>query len=214
MSTAVFPTLAGLGWDVKRGQEFRTTKPVSVSGMEVAIANWQYPRYMWELKWNVIRQGSINGTTYTEHSTLFGFYNSRQGGFDSFLYNAEDDNTVTTQQIGLGTGSATVFPLVRTYGGFTEPVLAPNLSLTFNLYVSAVLVNPIDYTVTPWETGNVNGPGRVIFNSPPALSAPITATYSYYWPCRFMEDQCVFAKFLDQRYKVEKLTFKSIKMGS
>lgn len=214
MSTAVFPALAGLAWEVQRKPEFHTTKPMSISGMETAIANWQYPRYTWELKYSVLRQGALYGTTYTEHASLFGFYNARQGGFDSFLYQAEDDYTVAVQQIGLGTGAATVYPLVRTYGSFTEPVLAPNLGATFNLFVSAVLVNPANYTVTPWGTGNVNGPGRIIFNTPPALSAPITATFSYYWPCRFIEDQCVFAKFLDQRYKVDKLAFKSIKMGS
>ena len=126
MSSSVFPTLAGLGWDVTRTPMFDTTIQQNISGKEVRIANQTFPRYQWELTFDVLRQGIVHGTAYTEFSQLLGFYNARQGQFDTFLYTDVDDNTITGQAIGSGDGATTTFQLVRTFGAFIEPVLAPN----------------------------------------------------------------------------------------
>jgi hypothetical protein len=80
-----------------------------------------FPRWEWEVTYDVLRSDSN-----AEFQTLVGFFNARQGSFDSFLYSDTYDNSVTTQNIGGGTGTATAFQLVRTFGGFSEPILAPN----------------------------------------------------------------------------------------
>lgn len=209
MSSVVFPsrtTLPGVAWPVKRTPMWKTIKPVAISGKESAIALWSYPRYQYELVYNVLRTGSIAGSTYTEWQTLLGFYNARNGGFDSFLFDDEDDDSVTTQNIGTGDGTTTAFQLVRSLGGFAEPVLAPNVVTT--VYDNGTPVNPLNYTVNNWAATN---PGVLAFTSAPAAGHTITATFTYYWPCRFVEDSCEFEKMLSGRYAVKKLTFMTIK---
>lgn len=211
MSTQVFPSLPGLAWPVTRTTEFRTRKQTSLAGQETAIADMPFPRYTWKVVHNVLRQGSNlykAGDTFTEWATLFGFYNARNGGADSFLYTDPDDSQATTQSIGVGDASTTVFQLVRSIGGFTEPVWAPNA-------VAAVRLNGTvqgggTYTITLWETGNANGPGNIIFNSPPGAGVVITADFTYYWPVRFVDDQCEFEKMLANRWAVKSLSFKSV----
>lgn len=111
MSTALFPTLPTLAWSIKRTPSWQTRKIVNMSGKEVVLAEWSYPRYTWEVKYNTLRQGSglyVSTDTFTEMSTLMGFYNARNGGFDSFLYQDQDDNAVTGQQIAIANGSSTL----------------------------------------------------------------------------------------------------------
>src|SRR4051812_38528020 len=105
MSTAAFPTLAGLGWDVIRTPLWQNITQQAVSGKETRVALWSYPRHQWELTFDVLRQGTVHGTAYTEFAQLFGFFNARRGSFDSFLYQDADDNAVTGQGIGTGDGA-------------------------------------------------------------------------------------------------------------
>lgn len=123
MSTAVLPSLIGLGIDVKREALWNNKIQEAISGKENRIAYWTYPRYRWTLKFNVLRASSA----YTELQQLIGFFNSRQGKFDTFLYTDADDNSVTGQQISTGNGSTAAYQLIRTFGSFIEPILAPNV---------------------------------------------------------------------------------------
>ncbi len=207
MSSAVFPTLAGLGWDVNRTEIWKTELQENVSGKENAVALWTYPRHQWDLTFDFLRQGVVHAATYAEFAQLAGFFNQRQGRFDSFLYTDADDNSVTGQALGTGDGTTTAFQLVRAFGGFVEPVLAPNA-------VSAVKVNGVtktagvDYTVSNWGSAN---PGVVTFTSPPGNGLPITADFTFYWPCRFLDDSLNFAKFAQALWKGKKVSFKSVK---
>lgn len=211
MSTAVFPTLAGQGWSVIRTPNFSTRMQTAVSGKETAIAEWSYPRYDWMLVFNVLRQGLFGSTNYVELSTLMGFFESRKGRWDSFLFKDLYDNAATAQNIAIGDGTTAGFQLVRSYGGAACPVFAPNLGVAYSVYINAVLVNPLNYTITPWGTTDTHGPGVIVFNTPPAFGDVITATFQYYWPCRFLADQCIFDQFLDGRFKVAQIGFRSIK---
>ena len=204
MSNAVFPTLAGLGFSIKRTPQFKTRKQVSISGKETAIADMAYPRWQWELTFNVLRQGARGQSTFTEMSDLVGFYNERQGGFDTFLYADQDDNSVTGQSIGTGDGSTTAFQLVRSFGGFVEPVLAPNA-------VSAVYLNGVKqtsgYTVSSW---GATSPGVVTFTGAPGSGVAVSADFTYYFPCRFIEDSLQLEKFMAALYAVKSVKFMSV----
>jgi len=56
MSSQVHPTLAGLGWSVKRTPIWMTRKQESISGKRTFSADWSYPRWRWEITYNVLRQ--------------------------------------------------------------------------------------------------------------------------------------------------------------
>jgi uncharacterized protein (TIGR02217 family) len=130
MSTTQFPTLSGLGWPVTRSPVFDTQVQQAISGKETRIALQSYPRWKWDLVFNFLR----SAIALSEFQQLVGFFNSRMGQFDTFLYQDADDNSVTGQAIEDGDGATTTFQLIRAFGGFIEPVLAPNT-------VSAVYLN-------------------------------------------------------------------------
>ncbi len=122
MSTSVFPTLAGLEYPVEKTPEWSTTLQENVSGKETAIGFWSYPRYTIKLSFNFLR----SDTTNAELQSLMGFFNLRSGNYDTFLFDDVDDDTVSGQTVGIGNGSTAAYQLVRAYGGYVEPVLAPH----------------------------------------------------------------------------------------
>jgi len=208
MSTSVFPTLSGIGWPVTRSPIYKTRTQTNISGKEVRIADWSSPRYQWKLPFAFLRQGAgpFNGITFTEYSQLEGFFESMLGGWDSFQYQDVDDNKVTSQIFAQGDGSTISFQLKRSFGGGSCPILAPNLSQTFNVYLNGSPTS--SYVVTHWGQTN---PGVVTFSSPPGAGVNISADFSYYFPCRFDDDSISFDKFLSYVYECKSLTFTSIK---
>lgn len=140
MGTSVLPSLAGLGFPVTRTPTWDTTIQQAISGKETRIARQTYPRWKWDLAYSVLRSNA----SFTELQQLAGFFNARQGMFDTFLYADADDNAVTGQAIGTGDGSTTAFPLVRAFGTFVEPVLAPNVVST--VYLDGIAFNQTGYS--------------------------------------------------------------------
>jgi len=212
MSTTVLPSLPGLTWPMRRSPIFNTTKQVNRSGKEVRIANWSTPRYQWLLDFNFIRQGVGGpvGATWTEFSQLEGFFESLKGGWDSFLYTDPDDNNVTGQTIATAVGGSTQnYQLVRTFGGSNTTIYAPNTSLSYAVRDNGVTKTVgTDYTIGTWGGSN---PGQIQFTYIPTAGHLITADFSYYWPCRFDDDQISFDKVMAYYYELKKLSFTSIK---
>ncbi len=76
---------------------------------------------------------------------------------DTFLYTDATDNTVIAQSIGTGNGSTTTFQLVRSFGGFVEPILAPNAVTTVydNGTPVAAISAPTNGTLTQTSAGSL-----------------------------------------------------------
>ena len=203
MSSAIFPTLPGLGWGGTRTPVWSTQVQRSVSGRETRAADWTYPQWKWSLPIEFLRS-----LAPAELQTLAGFYNARQGQFDSFLFADPVDNAATAQQIGIGDGATAQFQLVRAFGGFLEPVTAPNLSAPCAISVNGTVASPSTYTVLGW--GNTD-PGTVNFAAAPAAGAVILASFAFLWPCRFTSDNVEFENFLAGYWSVDKLEFQSLK---
>jgi len=205
MSISVFPTLAGLGWSVTRREMWSTRTQTAISGKETRVADWSYPRHQWTLTYDFLRQGNLSGATYAEFASLAGFFNLRQGSFDTFLYADPDDSSVTSQGIGIGDGTTTNFQLVRAFGGFVEPILAPNGG-------SRIALNGVTqsggYTVSAW---GATSPGMIVFTAAPGPGVSISADFSFYFPCRFTADQLDFEKFMAALYSLKKIEFISLK---
>lgn len=201
MSSAVFPALIGLGWDVQRRPIHASLVQEAVSGKEVRISLRPYPRYEYTLRYDMLRDTAAN----PELKTLMAFFNARLGRFDSFLYTDPADYSVTDQPLGVGDGVETEFQLVRTMTGtgvtFVEPVLAPNVIT--NIKVNAIVVDPADYTVDA-DTG------LLTFDTAPGNGLAITGTFTYYWRCRFLDDQLDFAQFQSALWSQDGLTFKTL----
>lgn len=194
MGNAVLPDLIGLKWDIKMSPQFSTRIQRSVNGTELRTALMAYPLWIVSLAYEVLRDDIANN----ELKQLAGFFMSRLGSFDSFLYSNPDDHTVTIEQFGIGDGATVGFQLTRGYGGFAEPVM--NLNGAPSIYVDGVLK-----TLTTHYT--ISATGYVTFVTAPASGKAMTWTGNYYWRVRFTHDSAEFSQFMKNLWELKKLEF-------
>jgi hypothetical protein len=64
------------------------------------------------------------------------------------------------------------------------------------------LVDPADYTVTM--------PNVVAFDTAPPVGSAATASFNFYFVCRFVEDASEYTKFMDKLWNLSELGFRSI----
>lgn len=198
MSNSVFPSFPGLTWNVVRRPKWSTVTKKSVSGREFRAAQYSYPIWEYKLSFEVLRARSA----LPEMQQLAAFFNARQGSYDTWLYTDPDDNTVTTQLFGTGDGVTTQFQLVRAFGGYTEPVFDVNGSPS--IYKAGTL-----QTISTHYT--ISSSGLVTFVTAPTVGQALTWTGSFYWRCRFMQDQLEFNQFMRQLWELKTLEFTTVK---
>ena len=196
MSNLVFPTLPGIAWDNVRTPLWQTRRQQSVSGRVTASADWLYPLCKYQLSYDFLR----SDPTLAELQALTGFFQSLAGGFDTFLYSDPDDNAVTGQSIGATDGDSSAFQLIRTYGGFTEPVYTP-------ASVNSVTVGGA--AVSGYSTNPTTG--MLSLGEVPAAGQQIVVGFSYYWRCRFSDDSVDFSNFAAGLFEVKQLNFERVK---
>lgn len=195
-----FPALPGLAWSVTKTPTWQTRIQRAASGRELRALDYPFPLWQFSLVFNFLRDNPAGG--FNELRTLMGFYLACQGAFSTFLFTDPTDDSVTAQEIGVGDGITAAFQLIRTLGGaigFNEPILAPNT-------VTAVYLNG-----TPTGGYSVNAAnGVVTFGSAPGAGVVITADFTYYFRCRFVDDSYQFDNFMFRFWQLKKLSFISV----
>lgn len=199
MSNAIFPTLPGLVWDFKRAPLHKTTMTETVSGREYRARRMAAPRYLYKATYEFLRDG-IGGAD--ELRTLMGFFNQRSGQYDSWLFSDPSDKTASSQNFGIGDGTSTVFQLVRTLGGNTEPVYAVN---------GAPLIYRDGALLTPGTHYSINANAGVTFVTAPTAGDVLTWIGNFYWRCRFVNDQMEFAQFSNRLWTLKACDFITVK---
>ena len=125
MGQQVYPTLAGIAYNVQRKSEFKTFTQRAASGRELRGTYQAFPLTTFQIDYEFLR----NDGTFFEIQNLIGFFLLCQGSFDSFLFTDPLDNVVTNQLFALGDGVTTGFQLSRSFGAggatFAEPVKNP-----------------------------------------------------------------------------------------
>jgi uncharacterized protein (TIGR02217 family) len=202
----IFPALPGLAWSVTKSPTFQTRIQRAVSGRELRALDYPYPLWQFTLVFDFLRDNPAAG--FDELRTLMGFFMLCQGAFGTFLFQDPSDDRVSGQQIGTGDTLRTVFQLQRTMGetlpggGFLEPIVAPNVVSA--VYFNGIVQDPAGYSVDPMT-------GLVTFNIAPGSGLIITADYSYYFRCRFIDDSYAFENFMFRLWQLKKLTFISVR---
>lgn len=205
MTLKIFPSnedLPGIEWNVKKAPINSTRILTARSGLEYRAPNWSFPKYRWTLSFSVLRQDRWG---LTELQSLLGFCLGRQGMYEDFLYTDPTDYTVAGQLLGVGTGSQTDFPLVRTLGEWTDPNLVGNT-------IGAVYVNGVAQT-SGWslvKSGRF-GLDTIRFDTAPPYGENVTADFSWYFPVRFMQDDPEFSNIFWQLWENKKIQFQSVK---
>jgi len=195
--TAIFPVLPGLAWSVTKQPRFATRIQRAVSGRELRALDQPYPIWTWTLTYSVLRDGG----GYDELRTLMGFFLAQQGAFATFLYEDPADNAVAAQMLGTGDGSASAFALVRTMGGFAEPIAAPHA--VTGVYFDGVRQDPSGYSVDA-DTGVVT------FAAPPSAGKAVAADFTYYFRVRFADDSAEFENFMFRLWSLRQVKWQSV----
>lgn len=205
MSNAVFPStsvLPGFWIEITRTAAWDTIVQQAVSGKETRVNRRQYPRRTWDIKFNFLR----SSTTYLELQALEGFFDSRQGMFDSFLWTDPEDFISSAAMLGTGDGATQNFQLLRSYGGWIDVITAPNT-------VTRVAVDSTNVTSTMYAVGGwtSTAPGLIKFSTfaPPAGQS-VTADFTFYWPVRFTIDDMSFDRMVSMIWEAKKVSFISI----
>jgi uncharacterized protein (TIGR02217 family) len=199
MSNALFPTLAGQGWDIERTWEWKNTGRESGSGRVFKSAHWNTPRCTYKLKFDVLRAGAD-----AELQTLVGFFNQRKGGFDTFLFrDPADHETDGIEPLGLGDGVNAQFQLLRTWGGHQQPVF--DISGTPLVYLNTgggYALQASGYTIS--------STGLLTFSAPPAAGVVPGWAGEYLWRCEFTDDSLSAKEFLQDLHSsgIEFRTYK------
>jgi uncharacterized protein (TIGR02217 family) len=186
MSNEIYPAMPGLAFDVHRTTFWKTDIRTTPSGREYTSSQQVVPRRRIRLQYEFLRAKAA----LAELQTLEGFFNRHSGALSSFLFDDPDDNTVTAQTVGTGNGSTTAFQLVRTFGGYTQPIQWVNG--TPSIYKAGTLQGS-GYTVS--------SDGLLTFGTAPTSGQVITWTGAYCWRVRFEKDELDFVKFLKQVWK-------------
>lgn len=192
MSNAIFPSLSGETFPRIKTPRFSTSRQVSDSLRAWKVARALYPLYTYKLVYSVL--------DLTDFNTLIGFFKSRKGDFDSFLLDDRDDNTVASPQVfGTGDGTTRSFQLVRSLGGFLEPVGPINGTIT----VRKAGVATTAFTVDDW--------GLLTFTTAPANGASLDWTGAYYWRVCFAKSEQEFSEFVRQLWELKTVELETVK---
>lgn len=196
----VLPSLIGQAFPIKGpSPNWPTEKQDALSGKRTRYPLQSYPSYNYEISFNVLRTASA----LAELQNLRGFINSVNGPAGLFGYTDPNDNSVVLQALGDGDGTTAAFQLVRTFGGFTEPVFLLNGAPL--IYNNGSLVSSSNYSISAY--------GVVTFNTPPASGNPLTLSGSYYWPCRFDDEVVQFENNMSGFFKLQSLKFSTEKLA-
>ncbi len=137
-----------------------------------------------------------------------GFYLMCQGAYGSFLFSDPSDHSATGEVLGTGDSNMVAFQLKRTMGaqlpggGYAEPVTAPQAIDA--VYLNGLVQNGAGYSVNS-ETGVLT------FAAPPGSGSAITADFTYFFRCRFIEDRYDFDNFMYRLWQLKKLSFISVR---
>ena len=187
----VYPTVTGYVWAAALAPVWNSQVQKTQTGRLVTATYQQYPLYKITVQYNVLAQ--------SDYQTLLAFFNQQQGNVVPFWFDAgPGQDTVSDQGIGTGDGTTTQFQLLRSYGGFSEPVAASSGSPTAYANGTAVAA-----------TFNSPTPGYVTFTTPPAAGAALTWSGGYYFQCRFAKGTAEFEQFMSQLYKTKSINLET-----
>ncbi len=197
------PTLPGLTWSRHKKPGFSTRVASHVSGREVRVALMSYPLYEFEAAYGGLTSSAsaFAGLGASSLQSLMGFFLQLQGQFGTFLYVDPDDNAVTGQAFATGDGATTAFTMMRSLGGFLEPV--GWITSIANVYLNGVVQASSGYSLTT--------PNTLTFTAAPGAGAVISADFGYAFNCRFLDDQMDFEEFMSNLWKLDSMKFRSVK---
>ena len=163
---------------------FATDALDRVSGRSARRARYAAALYDVQLTYDLLRADAAHG----ELQSIAGFFGAMLGQDAPFWIAPPGLAEVGGQALGTGDGATAAFPLVRTFGSYSEPVTGA--SDVRAVYFDGVTVSPSLYSATPGY-----GPA-IAFATAPVAGVAISADFDLLWLCRFADDVLDFEEFM------------------
>lgn len=208
MSELVYPaTPRGLTFTSVKRPGFSTLVQLSPNRVSTRVARRKSPVWRWQLVYNYLYDQAENlapGAVYTDFKTLMGFFLSRLGRDDNFLFTDPDDNHVELGALPLIESGGTFYsPVQRVLGGFAEDIqeLDPNNDNASIAVWANGVAQPSGWALHGQDGHGLALPGYsykglwIEWDDEP--EGPITATFDFYFRVRFDTDEAGFEKFMD-----------------
>ena len=204
----IFPSLPA-GYPVKVGIIMDTVIGTTKSLREMRVAQQTYPLWDIEIPFYELLDQTQNQTPYVpfigdhDYEQLCQLWLQMYGQTNVFGFNCPWDNSRTNQQIGTGDGATITFTVYRTWGVGSTATVAPVglINTVSQVQVNGVTISPSNYTI---------GRDSITFATAPGAGLPVTMTFSYYYLCRFVEDEQDFEEFAKNRWTVPSLKFQAV----
>lgn len=172
-----------IGRNAMVSPRFSTDVVTTLSGHEKRNSDWADARLEFDAGPGVRSEEELR--------SLIAFFRARRGAAKAFRFTDPYDHssnamidppTMLDQIIGGGDGEQTRFQLIKSYGNAGEA----QQRLITRPEPSSVLIAVDGVIVSNWLLGALGG---IIFDSPPAVDAEITAGFLFDVPVRFAEDR-------------------------
>ena len=192
----------------------------TIIGTTKALREMRYPQRsvpLWdiELPFEELRDQTQNSAPYlpfaglAQYETLVQTWLMMYGQSNVFAFDAPWDNSRSNQIIGIGDGQTWGFAVYSTWGAGAQAQTLPVgcINAITAVYVNGVLVPTSQYTYSRNKIYFIDGRGMPY---PPPANAVISMTFSYYYLCRFVEDEQDFEEFAKNRWVVPSLKFRAV----
>jgi len=180
----------------------------SVNGRELRASYQAVPKYEISMSYAFLRENKNR----KEFQILESFFLARRGAFDSFLFKMPDDFEFTCTFEGDGTN--TTFQLYKQMHNLQLPVgNTLGSSQSANLYMWNKLQTKDMWDANDqklmWNTATamITQDGKLVLSEPLANGTSITVTGTYYYRCRFKEDEQQYVNFMRKLWKASKVEF-------
>src|ERR1019366_708055 len=191
-------------FSIKVRPTFKTVIGTNSSDREMRVPQQVFPLWEIEIHYDELRSGVINQQTYTDFMQVMQNFLMMYGKGQVFALLVPWDYSRKDQVIGTGDGNTLIFPIYRTWGSgsafLNEPV--KSIKQVFNVKVNGNIV-PF------WFYSIVNN--QVIFSGiPPVVGAVITITFSFYYLCRYVDNDFEVTEFFNNAWETKPIKLRSV----
>ncbi len=181
---ANFPTLSATDWSSHVKPRFGARLADHVAGRVVRRPNFAFAKYDIELSFDSLRASAAN----SDMQDIVGFFEQMSGSSTPFWVSPPGLTESARQTLGLADGRATDFPLVRTWGDYSEPVAG--VAGVTGVYLSGALQSAANWSLTPGFRPSI------VFLTAPAVGEIVSADFNASWLCRFADDVIDVEEFM------------------
>ncbi|MEQ1324863.1 DUF2460 domain-containing protein [Acinetobacter soli] len=203
MSDVLFPELPGLEWDLTKTPMFNTKIMQSVNGRELRASYQAVPKYQISMSFAFLRESKGR----KELQQLEGFFLERRGSFDSFLFKMPEDNEF--QCTFIGDGVQTSFQLYKQINTTQIPLQHTQAEqsedpLMWDEVASKPMWSDPDSQMWLLQFAITNN-GLLQMPIPLTAGESITISGTYYYRCRFADDEQQYTNFMSKLWKAGKV---------